>query len=188
MQVASTDAQASGDGPVHALFAALTRATGIPLEIDSFQVSSVTVGDDAQGHRFADVDGPDKGRWVEMNGDDRGQAVGGCDGERAQLMRNHGAGAGMRVTVRVDSHVPRHDAGVRAERDGNAGMSGIAEHQHVANWNQPAQQDARQCQIKRDCSHRPGHLGFISHLLRQRHRYRRLVADFSFTLHRHVAT
>lgn len=40
---------AVGDGPVHALFAALSRATGIPLEIDSFQVSSVTAGDDAQG-------------------------------------------------------------------------------------------------------------------------------------------
>ncbi|WP_342316098.1 2-isopropylmalate synthase [Lysobacter sp. FW306-1B-D06B] len=40
---------AVGDGPVHALFAALARATGIALEIDSYQVSSVTTGDDAQG-------------------------------------------------------------------------------------------------------------------------------------------
>jgi 2-isopropylmalate synthase len=34
---------------VHALFAALARATGIPLEIDSYSVSSLTTGDDAQG-------------------------------------------------------------------------------------------------------------------------------------------
>ncbi|WP_222565604.1 2-isopropylmalate synthase [Lysobacter sp. GW1-59] len=40
---------AVGDGPVHALFAALSRATEIPLEIDSFQISSITAGDDAQG-------------------------------------------------------------------------------------------------------------------------------------------
>lgn len=40
---------AVGDGPVHALFAALARATGIALDIDSYQVSSVTTGDDAQG-------------------------------------------------------------------------------------------------------------------------------------------
>jgi 2-isopropylmalate synthase len=40
---------AVGDGPVHALFAALARATGVQLRIDSYQVSSVTTGDDAQG-------------------------------------------------------------------------------------------------------------------------------------------
>ena len=40
---------AVGDGPVHALFAALARATGIELDVDSYQVSSVTTGDDAQG-------------------------------------------------------------------------------------------------------------------------------------------
>ncbi|WP_460759804.1 2-isopropylmalate synthase [Lysobacter fragariae] len=40
---------AVGDGPVHALFAALARATGMAIEIDSYQVSSVTTGDDAQG-------------------------------------------------------------------------------------------------------------------------------------------
>jgi len=40
---------AVGDGPVHALFAALARATGITLAIDSYSVSSLTTGDDAQG-------------------------------------------------------------------------------------------------------------------------------------------
>ncbi|MGY0558714.1 MULTISPECIES: 2-isopropylmalate synthase [unclassified Lysobacter] len=50
---------AVGDGPVHALFAALSRATGIALAIDSYQVSSVTTGDDAQGQAsvIAHVDG-----------------------------------------------------------------------------------------------------------------------------------
>ncbi|MDQ3160466.1 MAG: 2-isopropylmalate synthase, partial [Pseudomonadota bacterium] len=40
---------AVGDGPVHALFAALARATGLHLDIDSYHVSSVTTGEDAQG-------------------------------------------------------------------------------------------------------------------------------------------
>ena len=40
---------ATGDGPVHALFAALARGTGTHLDIESYQVSSVTTGDDAQG-------------------------------------------------------------------------------------------------------------------------------------------
>lgn len=40
---------AVGDGPVHALFAALSRATGLQLQVDHYQVSSVTTGDDAQG-------------------------------------------------------------------------------------------------------------------------------------------
>ena len=40
---------ATGDGPVHALFAALARATGTALQVESYQVSSVTTGDDAQG-------------------------------------------------------------------------------------------------------------------------------------------
>ncbi len=40
---------AVGDGPVHALFAAMARATGISFGIEHYQVSSVTVGDDAQG-------------------------------------------------------------------------------------------------------------------------------------------
>jgi 2-isopropylmalate synthase len=38
-----------GDGPVHALFAALARATGLHFDIEHYQVSSVTTGDDAQG-------------------------------------------------------------------------------------------------------------------------------------------
>lgn len=40
---------ATGDGPVHALFAALARGTGRHLDIESYQVSSVTTGEDAQG-------------------------------------------------------------------------------------------------------------------------------------------
>ena len=40
---------AVGDGPVHALFAALSRATGMVLDIEHYHVSSVTTGDDAQG-------------------------------------------------------------------------------------------------------------------------------------------
>lgn len=40
---------ATGDGPVHALFAALARGTGTHLDIESYQVSSVTTGEDAQG-------------------------------------------------------------------------------------------------------------------------------------------
>jgi 2-isopropylmalate synthase len=46
---ASISEAAVGDGPVHALFAALARATGVELEIDNYSVSSVTTGDDAQG-------------------------------------------------------------------------------------------------------------------------------------------
>jgi len=55
---------AVGDGPVHALFAALARATGITLAIDSYSVSSLTTGDDAQGTAsvIARIDG------VEMTG------------------------------------------------------------------------------------------------------------------------
>jgi 2-isopropylmalate synthase len=40
---------ATGDGPVHALFAALARATQTHFELESYQVSSVTTGEDAQG-------------------------------------------------------------------------------------------------------------------------------------------
>ncbi|MFC3814725.1 2-isopropylmalate synthase [Lysobacter sp. GCM10012299] len=56
---ATVSEAAVGDGPVHALFAALARATGLALEIDSYQVSSVTTGDDAQGQAslIARVDG-----------------------------------------------------------------------------------------------------------------------------------
>ena len=44
-----TTEAATGDGPVHALFAALARGTRTHLEIESYQVSSVTTGEDAQG-------------------------------------------------------------------------------------------------------------------------------------------
>ena len=40
---------AAGDGPVHALFAALGRATALQIDVESYQVSSVTTGEDAQG-------------------------------------------------------------------------------------------------------------------------------------------
>lgn len=54
---------ATGDGPVHALFSALSRATGAELDIESYQVSSVTTGEDAQGQasltaRVRREDGP----------------------------------------------------------------------------------------------------------------------------------
>jgi 2-isopropylmalate synthase len=50
---------AIGDGPVHALCAALGRATGVELTLDSYQVQSVTTGEDAQGQAtlVARVDG-----------------------------------------------------------------------------------------------------------------------------------
>ena len=56
---ASINEAAVGDGPVHALFAALARATGLHLDIESYHVSSVTTGDDAQGQASitARVDG-----------------------------------------------------------------------------------------------------------------------------------
>ncbi|MGJ7901981.1 2-isopropylmalate synthase [Lysobacter sp. 1R34A] len=61
---AAVSEAAIGDGPVHALFAALARATGVALRIDSYNVSSVTTGDDAQGQASvtARIDG------VEMTG------------------------------------------------------------------------------------------------------------------------
>jgi 2-isopropylmalate synthase len=57
-----TTEAATGDGPVHALFAALARATGTHFELESYQVSSVTTGEDAQGQasltaRIADEKG-----------------------------------------------------------------------------------------------------------------------------------
>ena len=39
----------SGDGPVHALFAALTEARGMHLDITAFQITSVSAGEDALG-------------------------------------------------------------------------------------------------------------------------------------------
>ena len=44
-----TTEAATGDGPVHALFAALARGTRTHLDVESYQVSSVTTGEDAQG-------------------------------------------------------------------------------------------------------------------------------------------
>jgi 2-isopropylmalate synthase len=43
------DEAATGDGPVEAAFKALERATGIELELQNFEVHSVTMGEDAQG-------------------------------------------------------------------------------------------------------------------------------------------
>gem|GEM_PF-6372121 len=40
---------ASGDGPVDALFAALSAATGVALSLDSYHVHSVGIGADARG-------------------------------------------------------------------------------------------------------------------------------------------
>ncbi|HEY5781661.1 MAG TPA: 2-isopropylmalate synthase [Lysobacter sp.] len=56
---ATVSEAAVGDGPVHALFAALARATSLELDIESYQVSSVTTGDDAEGQASitARVDG-----------------------------------------------------------------------------------------------------------------------------------
>ncbi len=39
----------TGDGPVHALFKALSEATGVYFEVESYHVRSVTSGEDAQG-------------------------------------------------------------------------------------------------------------------------------------------
>jgi 2-isopropylmalate synthase len=39
----------SGDGPVHALFAALTEARGMHFDVESYAVQSVSSGEDAQG-------------------------------------------------------------------------------------------------------------------------------------------
>jgi 2-isopropylmalate synthase len=40
---------AQGDGPVDALFGALSSATGVSLQLDSYQVHSVGIGADARG-------------------------------------------------------------------------------------------------------------------------------------------
>ncbi len=39
----------TGDGPVHALFAALTEARGMHVDVESYSVQSVSGGEDAQG-------------------------------------------------------------------------------------------------------------------------------------------
>jgi hypothetical protein len=46
---------AQGDGPVDALFAALSAATGVQLMLDSYQVHSVGIGADARGEASLSV-------------------------------------------------------------------------------------------------------------------------------------
>lgn len=46
---------AQGNGPVDALFGALASATGVKLELDSYQVHSVGIGADARGEASLSV-------------------------------------------------------------------------------------------------------------------------------------
>lgn len=46
---------AVGDGPVHAIFAAIERATGAQFVLKSFQIRSITTGEDAQGEARVDI-------------------------------------------------------------------------------------------------------------------------------------
>lgn len=46
---------AVGDGPVHAIFAAVERATGAVVTLKNFQVRSITTGEDAQGEARIEV-------------------------------------------------------------------------------------------------------------------------------------
>jgi 2-isopropylmalate synthase len=46
---------ATGDGPVEAAFRAIERATGIEVELKSFDIRNVTVGEDAQGEAVVSV-------------------------------------------------------------------------------------------------------------------------------------
>lgn len=45
----------TGDGPVEAAFRAMERATGIEVELKSFDIRNVTVGEDAQGEAVVSV-------------------------------------------------------------------------------------------------------------------------------------
>ncbi len=64
-----TTEAATGDGPVHALFAALARGTQTHLDIESYQVSSVTTGEDAQGQASLTARiHTDEGRVEEVTG------------------------------------------------------------------------------------------------------------------------
>ena len=47
--------RAEGDGPVEAAFSAIERATGVAVELKSFDVRNVTVGEDAQGEAVVSV-------------------------------------------------------------------------------------------------------------------------------------
>ena len=40
---------AEAEGPVAALFEAMTRATGVPMQLESYQVHSIGIGADARG-------------------------------------------------------------------------------------------------------------------------------------------
>ncbi len=46
---------AVGDGQVHAIFAAIERATGTPITLRQYQVRSLSTGEDAQGEARVDV-------------------------------------------------------------------------------------------------------------------------------------
>jgi 2-isopropylmalate synthase len=46
---------AVGDGPVHAIFAAIERATGTPITLREYHVRSLSTGEDAQGEARVDV-------------------------------------------------------------------------------------------------------------------------------------
>ncbi len=46
---------AAGDGPVHAIFAAITRASGLEMSLYQFQIRSLTTGEDAQGEARVEV-------------------------------------------------------------------------------------------------------------------------------------
>jgi 2-isopropylmalate synthase len=61
---------AVGDGPVHAVFAALERASGTPVTLRQYHVRSLTTGEDAQGEARveAEVDGREyRGRAVSTD-------------------------------------------------------------------------------------------------------------------------
>jgi len=61
---------AVGDGPVHAIFAAIERATGAALALRRYQVRSLSTGEDAQGEARVEVqaDGRDyRGRAVSTD-------------------------------------------------------------------------------------------------------------------------
>lgn len=46
---------ATGDGPVHAIFAAVERATGAAFNVRGFQVRSLSTGEDAQGEARVEI-------------------------------------------------------------------------------------------------------------------------------------
>ena len=46
---------ATGDGPVEAAFSAIERATGVAVELTSFDIRNITVGEDAQGEAVVAV-------------------------------------------------------------------------------------------------------------------------------------